>query len=93
MMPAYKEYTHFTEYTSPNGRLYVTISRAPKQCKPLAKVVKHFLTTKRYALARQKILGLALLVLGIVTAFIFSGEDVTASFVLVLLGTARLVCD
>lgn len=91
MMPAYKEYTHFTEYTSPNGRFYVTISRAPKQRKSLVKVVKRFLTAKRYAVARQRLLGLALIIIGIIGMMVFT-EDAAAPCMLAFLGILRVAC-
>lgn len=83
MLPQYQ----YTEYISPMGNTQIYIYRR-KHTKPF---LQRFLTSRRYAVARQKLLGLALVVIGIIGMMVFT-DDATAPCVITFLGMIRMFC-
>lgn len=82
MLPQYQ----YTEYISPMGNTQIYIYRR----KPTKPFIQRFLTSHRYAVARQRLLGLALIIIGIVGMVTFS-DDATAPCVISFLGLLRMI--
>ena len=82
MLPNYQ----YTEYISPMGNTQIYIIR--KRQRPFW---QRFLKSRRYALARQKMLGVALVFLGVGSAFLFK-EDASAPMMMIVIGMLRVIC-
>lgn len=83
MLPQYQ----YTEYISPMGNTQICIYRR-KHTKPF---LQRFLTSRRYAHARQKLLGLALILIGIFGMLVFT-EDASAPVMIIAMGLLRTIC-
>lgn len=82
MLPNYQ----YTEYVSPMGNTQIYIYRR----KPTKPFIQRFFTSHRYAVARQRLLGLVLVIIGIIGIVVFT-EDATAPCVISALGFLRMI--
>lgn len=83
MLPAVK----YTEYTSPSGNTQIYVFRR----KPQKSFIQKFFTSRKYAMARQKLLGIVLIIIGIIGMVLFT-DEATAPCVLVFMGVLRVAC-